>query len=203
MHRRQFMALSAAGAVASAFAGPARAELVPLNRISAYFNSIRTAQARFMQINGDGSRVSGQMFMHRPGRARFEYDPPERALVMAGGGQVAVFDGRSNERRPEIYPLNRTPLNLILERNVDLSSKARVVIHQEVEAGTVVGVRDPDNPDAGRIELLFSGSPIRLAQWVTLDAGGNRTRVILEDLVTGESFAPALFSITSEMKGRN
>jgi len=62
---------------------------------------------------------TGQIYIKRPGRIRFEYNAPDNSLMIAGGGQVAIFDPRSNTR-PDRYPLNQTPLSIILERNVDL-----------------------------------------------------------------------------------
>ena len=92
-----------------ALAFPALAEKLSLNEISAYLNSIQTATADFTQINDDGSIVKGRIYIQRPGRVRFEYAPPEKSLVMAGSGTVAVFDAKSNQP-PEQYPLTKTPL---------------------------------------------------------------------------------------------
>ena len=72
---------------------------------------------------------TGRIFIKRPGRVRFEYNPPDKALVMAGGQQVAIFDGKSNVP-PEQYPLKRTPLNLILASNVNLGKAKMVVGHK-------------------------------------------------------------------------
>ena len=84
-----------------------------------------------MQTNADGSRSTGKLYIKRPGRARFEYDPPMKSLVMAGSGQVAIFDEKSNQP-PEQYPLRRTPLNLILADNVNLGQAKMVIGHAEV-----------------------------------------------------------------------
>lgn len=202
MHRRHFLwgAMAAAGALA---AGPAKAAPIPLNAISNYFNRLETLEARFTQYNPDGSRSTGRLYIRRPGRARFEYDPPERALVLAGGGQLAIFDGKSNERRPEQYPLRRTPLNVVLERNVDLARRDAIVSHSGTPDATTVVAMDPENPDYGRIALVFGGNPLRLIEWTTEDASGARTRVVLTDLKTGGALPASLFDITAETNRRN
>ena len=71
---------------------PAVAEKLSLNAISKYLNGLSTVKGAFTQINDDGTISTGTIYIKRPGRVRFEYDPPEAALVMAGGGQVAIFD---------------------------------------------------------------------------------------------------------------
>lgn len=179
--------------------GPSLAEKLPLSTISAYFNSLKTAETDFRQINSDGSTSQGRLIINRPGRMRFEYGPPERTLVLASGGQVAIFDTKSNQP-PEQYPLKKTPLNLILESRVDLARAKMVVGHGEANGLTVVTAQDPDHPELGTIQMAFSASPVELKQWVVTDETGGQTTVILNPLKTGGSYASSLFSINSEIQ---
>ncbi len=197
--KRQFLAASAAALIAT----PALAAPIPLAALSQYLNDLRTAEADFTQIAPDGSISTGRIFIQRPGRVRFDYNPPEETLVMAGGGQVAVFDGKSNSRRPEQYPLARTPLNIILESNVNLAQRNMVVGHRQEGAKTIVVAQDPENPQYGRIELVFTANPTQLRQWVIVDGSGSRTTVVLGDLKTGGNFPARYFSIRSEISSRS
>lgn len=180
---------------------PAFADRIPLDEISRYFNGFTTAEGEFTQINPDGSLATGRIFIRRPGRVRFEYDPPEESLVMAGGGQVAIFDGRSNQG-PSQYPLSKTPLNLILERNVDFSNRNMVVGHTDDGTTTTVIAQDPDNPQYGSIRLVFSAGPTELRQWVIRDDTGAETTVILGNMRFGEDLSARLFNITAEVASR-
>jgi hypothetical protein len=92
----------------------AAADIVPLSELSSYLNGIDAAQSTFTQINADGTVTTGEFYIQRPGRARFEYDDDD-LLVIAGGGQLAIFDGRGNTMA-EQYPLSQTPLSIILGR---------------------------------------------------------------------------------------
>lgn len=186
---------------AFALATPAFAQPIPLNELSRYFNSFSTAQGDFTQVNPDGSISTGRMYMRRPGRVRFEYNPPEQSLVMAGGGQVAVFDGRSNQG-PNQYPLRQTPLNLILEQNVDFSNRRMIVGHTDDGTTTTVVAQDPDNPQYGSIRLIFSANPTELRQWVIRDDTGAETTVILGELAFGPNLSARLFDITAESQSR-
>lgn len=198
MNRRTLLLSGAA----SLLARPALAAPIPLDRISAYFNSLDTLQAGFTQVNPDGSRSTGTLYIRRPGRARFEYDPPEEALVLAGGGQLAIFDGRSNTGRPEQYPLSRTPLIIVLEKTVDLANRRAIIGHSGNPSATVVTAQDPRNPEYGHIELTFADDPIRLVEWTTVDATGARTRVVLNDLRTGHQIPNRLFNLRAEIDAR-
>ncbi len=178
----------------AALALPAMARKLSLDEISAYLNSFKTAEAAFTQINSDGSKSTGRLFIKRPGRVRFEYDPPQKALVLASAGTVAIFDPKSNQAA-EQYPLKRTPLNLILKRRVDLKRAKMVVGHKSDGKTTTIIAQDPKHPEYGSIELVFGSDPVRLMKWIINDDAGGRTAVILEDMKTDVKLQPSLFSI--------
>ncbi|MEJ2029316.1 MAG: outer membrane lipoprotein carrier protein LolA [Maritimibacter sp.] len=180
---------------------PAMAKELSLSQISNYLNSIDTLEAEFTQINADQSISTGTIKIKRPGRARFEYNPPEQILVIAGGQQLAVFDGKSNTG-PEQYPLSETPLNLILGSNIDLSRNGMVVDHGYDGVATVVTAQDPDYPEYGNIRLSFTASPVALRQWVITNGAGEETTVILGETTTGKRYPTATFSIVAEVNKR-
>jgi len=181
-------------AVAVTLAAPAAwaAEKLPLSEISTYLNGLKTVQTTMTQINDDGSLSTGKLWLQRPGRMRFEYDPPDSAVVVAKSGTVIVHDPKSNQP-PEQYPLNRTPLSIILARTVDLDRAGMVVGHGFDGTSTIVTAQDPENPEYGSIDLLFTGDPVELRKWVVNDGAGSRTTVILGPLVKGNSLNQNLF----------
>jgi outer membrane lipoprotein-sorting protein len=180
---------------------PAAAEKISLRTISDYLNSLTTVEADFTQINSDGTISLGKIYIRRPGRVRFEYAPPDRSLVIAGGQQVAIFDAKSNQP-PEQYPLKRTPLNLILAENIDLTRARMVVGHTEDGTLTRVRAQDPENPEYGSIELVFTANPVELRQWVITDDLGAQTTVILGEMKKGGQLGARLFDITAETAAR-
>ncbi|WP_411837995.1 LolA family protein [Paracoccus sp. ME4] len=191
------LALAPALLVAMAF--PALAERIPLNEISRYLNSLSTVTSQFTQVNPDGTVSTGTVYIQRPGRVRFEYDN-DPTLVLASGGNVAVFDGKSNGG-PQQYPLSQTPLSIILDANVDLSRAGMVTGHSEQENATVVTAQDPQRPQNGNLQMVFT-APTELRQWVVTDDTGQKTTVILGEMQKGGSIPSSRFSIQSEMGRR-
>jgi outer membrane lipoprotein-sorting protein len=191
-----------AAVLSLATAVPAIAEKLSLSQISSYFNTLKTAKSDFMQISDDGSVQTGTLFIQRPGKMRFEYDPPQKALVLASNNAVAIFDNRA-KGAPETYPLGRTPLSIILARKVNLQSANAVVGHSYDGKHTIVTAQDPKNPDIGRIQMKFSASPVTLDEWVIQDAHGGSTTIRLGDTKTGMSYPRALFDIDAERSKRS
>ena len=181
---------------------PAMAQQLSLAQISQYLNGLQTAQGGFTQINADGTLSTGQIYIKRPGRIRFEYNAPDNSLVMAGGGQVAIFDPRSNNG-PDRYPLNQTPLKIILERNVDFGAARMVTGHTSDGTTTTVTAQDPDHPEYGNIQMVFTANPVELRQWIVTDDVGSQTTVILNDMVAGGSIGEIKFNIIAEIANWN
>lgn len=173
-------------------AGSAAAEKLSLNEISSYLNSLKTAQGAFTQINDDGSISTGTLYISRPGKMRFEYDPPEQALVLASANAVVIIDRKSNQP-PETYPLSRTPLSLILARQVNLGQARMVIGHDFDGTATIVTAQDPKNAEYGTIQMSFTDNPVQLRQWVINDANGGQTTVVLGAFETGVSLRNTLF----------
>lgn len=195
---KMLRSLTAPAAALLAMTLPAMADILPLQDISDYLNDMKTAQAPFTQVNDDGSISTGQVFIKRPGRVRFEYDPPVQAMVLASANTVAIFDGRSNQP-PETYPLKRTPLSVILARKVNLAKANMVVGHAYDGEATIVTAQDPDNPEYGNIQLMFSAEPVALKQWIINDGAGGKTTVILGEMETGMPLKNTLFNIEMQM----
>jgi outer membrane lipoprotein-sorting protein len=193
-----YIALSMALAL---YAGAASAQQLSLAQISQYLNQLQTAQGGFTQINQDGTLSTGQIYIKRPGRIRFEYNAPSDALVLAGGGQLAIFDPRSNVG-PDRYPLSQTPLSIILQDNVNLERTSMVTGTTSGGTTTSVTVQDPDNPEYGTIQLVLTANPVELRQWIVTDEFGTQTTVILNDLVSGNNIRDIKFNIIAEMRDR-
>lgn len=181
--------------------GMAGAQQISLPEISGYLNDLKSARADFTQINADGTIDTGVLHIHRPGRMRFDYDDPSDALVLASGGAIAIFDDKSNAHAQQ-YPLNQTPLGIILARSVSLE-RSDMISGSSYEGGvTQIIARDPDRPEAGEIELSFTAGPIALRSWVINGNDGSRTTVILDNLVAGDALSSSAYSIPIEQARR-
>ena len=195
--RRGLGALSLALA-AMALTRRARAALPPgdaelVRRIEAYFNSIDTLQARFSQVNPDGSLASGVLYIDRGRRAmRFDYDPPSKILLVAPGDWRLVFyDG--SIQQVTVLPVNETPLGFILSREVSLSGDVTVAGVRQREGELDLTLTRTAAPDQGHVVLTLSQNPLALHRWAVTDPQGLVTHVLLEDIKTGLPIKRDLF----------
>lgn len=197
----RFMKTIMLGAVFAISASAAVADKLPLGSISSYLNAMSTAKGEFTQINSDGTISTGTIYIKRPGRVRFEYNAPDTGLVVAGSNTVVIFDTKSNQP-PESYPLSRTPLSIILARNVNLNQAKMVTGHSYDGTATTVTAQDPENPQYGNIQMKFTGPAPELRQWIINDGNGSQTTVILGELKKGGNLPNNLFDTSAGSSDR-
>jgi outer membrane lipoprotein-sorting protein len=192
MNRRAFCT-SAAFAVALASQPILAQDGRDLARISAYLNSISTLEGEFVQVDPDGVLSEGQFYIHRPGRIRFEYRQPNPALVIADGFWVGVVDKRYDQVNR--YPLNETPLNLILKDDIDLANEGAVQRIERSDGQMRIVAQDPQRRDSGSITMVFADNPLELRQWIVDDTQGGATTVALSSTRANIPAAPENFVI--------
>ena len=181
---------------------PSLAERISLNKISDYINGLTTLQADFEQINSDGSIDRGKLYIRRPGRMRLEYTAPNNALVIAGAGSVAIFDNKS-KNGPTLFPLKKTPLNLLLKKNVDLSKNEMITEHTANNENTFIVAKDPKRKSQGSIKMVFSNSPVSLQGWTITNQSNQKTKIILDKLNKKTKIPLYLFNISAASKNKN
>lgn len=191
--RRLTLALVAAPLAGPAFAQAplAAADKALVDRAVAYLEGLSEAKARFIQTDGRGRATTGQLFMKRPGKARFAYDAPSGLLVVSDGGVVSVQDKRL--KTFDQYPLGATPLSLFLAKTIRLDKGVTVTRVARLADGFSITARDGKKQTAGTITLSFTDAPLALAGWTVTDAQNRPTRVELIGLERASGLDRSLF----------
>lgn len=188
-------------ALAAAIASPALAAALPpplsaedralVDRAAAYLDGLASAKGRFTQIDARGAVSHGELFIQRPGKARFAYDPPASLLIVSNGNSVRVYNRKLKTFNS--YPLAATPLSLFLARHIRLDKGVRVTRVVRQPGQFSVTARDGSGKAGGWIQLTFSDSPVALREWTVMDAQGATTRVRVEGLQSTGGLDPRLF----------
>jgi outer membrane lipoprotein-sorting protein len=183
--------LGSAGALAQPTFQPTPQDRADMGRIETYLDGLRSLKAHFLQVAPSGALSQGTAWLERPGRMRFQYDPPSPLLLVAGHGLV-VFHDKSLDQTTNI-PLGRTPLGILLADHVHLQGDVTVTGMQRLPGQIQVSLVRTASPGDGTLTLIFADNPLTLRQWTVLDAQRQETRVTLYNVETGGQFDPKLF----------
>ena len=190
-----------AGAAAPAPAMLTQEETLQLQRFAAYLNGIRTMTARFRQVASNGAVAAGKLWVARPGRMRFEYDPPNPITLLADSNYVYYWD--KELKQASKYELRSTPAWFLLRDPVSFGSDVTVTAIQHAGAAIGVTVVETAQSDVGSLTLVLTDNPPVLRQWIVVDQQGKTTTVTLSDLQFGMALDPALFQYQSLFTGSN
>jgi outer membrane lipoprotein-sorting protein len=202
----QILVLAAAAVVATG-AGqppPARhiefsdADRADLDKVTTYLNGIRSLEGGFVQIGPNGQIDQGKFYLVKPGKLRFEYQPPSPLLVVCDGNTFAVFNKKM--KTVDRYPLSSIPLDVLLGENVDLKKDNSIVRLQRSPGTLVIEARTSKNRSKANIAITFSYPELELRQWTVIDDQGLPTTVALRNLKTGTNPDPSLF-VLRDSKG--
>jgi len=195
--RRRLVGLAAAAILApiAAHAAPA-SSLSPddqalVDKAVAYLQGLSEAKGRFVQTDARGAASQGELFLKRPGKARFAYAPPSGLTVVSDGGRVIVSDTRLNTFNA--YPLGATPLSLFLAKTIRLDRGVQVTRVSRAADGFSITARDGKKATSGQIVLTFTDNPMSLVGWAVTDAQGRTTQVRISGLQRVSGLDPSLF----------
>jgi outer membrane lipoprotein-sorting protein len=165
-----------------------------VERANAYLTSVQTLIGNFVQVGPDGRRTDGQFYIQKPGRVRFEYNPPSPIDLIADGSSVVVRDRKLATQ--DLYPLSQTPLRFLLADRIDLLKDTNVVgAYADDTFVTIVIEEKQTFGGTHRLMLMFGARDNQLRQWTITDPQGYDTTVALYNTDSTKKPDPTLFKI--------
>jgi outer membrane lipoprotein-sorting protein len=157
------------------------AESPDIAKLGAHIRAVQTMTANFVQTDARGRSAAGTLQLKRPGKVRFQYGSGDLLLV-ANGKTLTFIDYQVGQK--SAWPLNRTPLGVLLSSSPNLKGRAQIVPSDNSQ---VVSVRARDPAQYGSIILVFlrsSSAPggLQLYGWTAIDAQNKRTTVRLSNV---------------------
>lgn len=163
------------------------ADAPEVKKIEAYLNGLRTLKARFVQTDNSGRRMTGDFLLKRPGRMRFQYDPPATDFIVADGIFVHYYDGQMKQQSSA--PIGQSLANFFLRAEIAFTKDLKIeTIGHDAAGRTTLTLSHAKDPLAGSITLIFNESDsgsLSLAGWRVLDPQGLTTDIALEKVQEG------------------
>jgi outer membrane lipoprotein-sorting protein len=165
-----------------------------VNRVSAYLTSVQVLTGNYVQIGPDGRRTTGHLFIQKPGKVRFEYDPPSPIEIIADGTQVVVRDRQLATQ--DLYPLSQTPLRFLLADRIDLLQDTNVIgVTADDTFVSIVIEEKQAFIGTSRLMMMFDSKDFKLKQWTVTDVQGFDTTIAVSNLDASKRPDPNLFRI--------
>lgn len=172
-----------------------------LVRISTYLNSLSTIVANFTQVAPDGSISSGKFYLKRPGKMRWQYDPPTPILMVASG-RVLVYYDYELEQVSHI-PIDSSLASFLGREHIDLTDEDILINKIENNSGVLrITLSQTGKEEEGTLTLEFSDHPLALRNMVVTDAQRQTTTLALNNAEYGKPLDNSLFVFVDPRKKR-
>jgi outer membrane lipoprotein-sorting protein len=163
-------------------------------KVSNYLSGVQTLVGDFVQVGPDGRRTEGQFSIQKPGKVRFEYNPPSPVEVIADGKSVVVRDRKLATQ--QLVPLSQTPLRFLLSDRIDLMRDTNLVsVSADDTFVTIVIEESQTLVGTSRLMMMLGAKDFQLRQWTVTDPQGYDTTVAVYNLDTTKKPDPELFNI--------
>jgi outer membrane lipoprotein-sorting protein len=163
-------------------------------KVSNYLSGVQTLVGDFVQVGPDGRRTEGQFFIQKPGKVRFEYNPPSPVEVIADGKSVVVRDRKLDTQ--QLWPLSQTPLRFLLSDHIDLMRDTNLVsVSADDTFVTIVIEESHTLVGTSRLMMMVGAKDFQLRQWTVTDPQGFDTTVAVYNLDTTKKPDPDMFTI--------
>jgi outer membrane lipoprotein-sorting protein len=163
-------------------------------KVSTYLSSLQTLVGNFVQVGPDGTKTKGDFYIQKPGKVRFEYDPPTPIDIIADGSSLVVRD--RNLATQDVYPLSQTPLRYLLSDRIDLLKDTNVVGVSSDDMFISITIEEKQALiGTSRLMLMVGAKDGQLKQWTVTDPQGYDTTVAVYNLDAAKKVDPSLFKI--------
>jgi outer membrane lipoprotein-sorting protein len=163
-------------------------------KVSAYLSSLQTLVGNFVQVGPDGSKTKGDFYIQKPGKVRFEYDPPTPIDIIADGSSLVVRD--RNLATQDVYPLSQTPLRYLLSDRIDLLKDTNVISVASDDLYISITIEEKQALiGTSRLMLMIGVKDGQLKQWTVTDPQGYDTTVAVYNLDATKKLDPNMFKI--------
>jgi outer membrane lipoprotein-sorting protein len=154
-----------------------------MKAVEASLGATQSMTADFLQTDGKGRQMAGNLSLKRPGKIRFAYGGGVNMLLVANGKTLCFIDYDVGQKSS--WPIAKSPLAVLLSPNPDLGRIARIMPSDSPNV-IIVRARDARRPEFGTLVMAFqrqAGAPggLRLEGWTAIDAQNKKTTVRLSN----------------------
>jgi len=170
------------------------AQRAQVDKVSAYLSSFQQLIGTFVQVGPDGTRTKGEFYIQKPGKVRFEYEPPTPIEIVADGQSVVVRDRKLATQ--DLYPLSQTPLRYLLKDRIDLLKDTNVVEVRSDDMYVTITIEEKQAViGTSRLMMMMAAKDYQLKQWTVTDPQGFDTTVAVSNLDSSKRPDPGMFKI--------
>ncbi len=157
------------------FFGSAKASTPSVDQAQDYLNNLYSMATEFIQVAPNGDVSTGMFFLKRPGKLRWQYNPPVPILIVARDNKLVYHDTQLDQI--SYLNIDENLVGLLTRKDLMLSGDITVQeTHTENNLFYLTLVQTK-KPEDGALTLVFEVKPFQLRQMEVKDLSGQITNI--------------------------
>ena len=165
-----------------------------IKKIFSYLENFSTLKSDFVQINNNGSILTGKILLSRPGKIRIEYNE-NPLVVISDGKKVATVNKKL--KNVTFYSLNDIPIKMLLYNDFELE-KVKILNYREKDNNLFLNLTEKKFAEEGFVEIIFEKNPFQMKKWTVISNDQSKTEVLLNNLEFDLKIKKNKFDISEE-----
>jgi outer membrane lipoprotein-sorting protein len=162
-----------------------------IDRLQQYLSNLTTIISDFTQTAPDGTLTSGKFYLQRPGKMRWQYNPPTPILMVSNGSELVYYDYELEQSSH--IPLDQTLIGFLAQDKINFSELVGITEFSQQPGAIRITLAQHEKPNDGQLMLEFSDQPLLLRNMVIHDSAKQVTTVSLNNARFGLKMDPELF----------
>lgn len=158
----------------------ARGEKEAVVAVEKYLSSLTSLVASFHQTEADGRTATGKFFLKRPGKMRWQYDPPAPILLVSNGKTITYYDADLDQ--VNYIPVDESLAGFMAQPVIKLDSDTTKLTDVSWKDGIIrTTIIRRDKPEEGSLTMVFTDKPVTIQKIITRDGAGQKNTVAFEN----------------------
>src|SRR6202044_3475637 len=131
-----------------------------IDRLQDYLSGLTTIVSHFTHRAPDGTLPHGKFFLKRPGKMRWQYNPPTPILMVSNGSEFVYYDYELEQ--VNYLPLDSTLIGFLAQDQIRFENTVGIRDFSENSGVIRITLSMRDKPESGQLMLEFSDHPLQI-----------------------------------------
>lgn len=178
--------------------GAAKAEVVAatpeqITAAEQYLNTLTTVTSDFIQVGPEGDIANGTFYLSRPGKLRWQYQPPVPIVITANSGTITYYDAELDQI--SYLSEKETLASFLTRKNIAFKDDINLV-GATIEDGVLkIMLAQKGKEDEGSMMLVFEQKPLLLRKIEITDPTKKKTSINFNNPQYGMKLDDKLFVV--------
>lgn len=162
-------------------------------KVQTFLNSIHTMEAIFRQVDQQGEERTGQFFLSRPDKMRFDYNDSQKESIVLDQDFFIHYNYELKETN--YVPVDSFPIAFLNKHFINLKKDVKVMKAMELKNSYIIDMEVTNEKTKKIVIMEFDKDPIMLKSFIIQDDTGNNINIKWDNIKLNQGIDDEIYSV--------